>query len=539
MEVNKMDSLLMLFVVATMGVDAGTNLFDDAWTTGSLYSINDVVSKLGDFASIAISVVGFGIVIFSILKNAMSGLYVVNPTFWDKVDELKNQTVDLAKSGIEGAARAVPGKGNAAAQKLGGFLTFLLELVPNVRALTDFDDGAEVDKKQYFTKSLLLLVAQIFIGMLIFFGYPAKIANWVGSGATYALNAVLTNVDPVQVIAKFSDSFTVYTLSTDGTQDPWEQNINKMASSMVSAVGTKYNDMSKDVTQDVALNIEAKLLDDWKADSIRDILGASEGYQYSINTAIQTVAPSVSSAYKQVGSIYQAQATNGTFSFKYWISAKEFIGDHSRKVGDNDYMVWTVTATPVAIANVSDAGVIVFANMNTTSTERNTTLTYTINGFTVGNGDTDIKGAVGRVITVTTVASDGTAMSSYNATIQTASVNNTSNATPMLSFSTSDKSKLNNEINGVNGSEKCAYLKLSLVGDWSKVVKDSAGKASTTVRITEIRLTPGSSSRIEYGLSTWTDITDKTTGTGVKTLTSDTLKRGSVKDATGTVTPAE
>ena len=320
-----MDSLLMLFVVATMGTDAGTNLFDEAWTTGNLYSINWFTSKLGGFAGIVISVVGFGIVIFSILKNAMSGLYVVNPAFWDKVDELKTQAVGGIKSGIDSAVSAVPGKGNAVAGKLGGLLTFLLGLVPNIRALTDFEDGAEVDKKQYFTKSILLLIAQIFIGMLIFFGYPAKIANWIGSGATYAINAVITNVDPVQVVAKFSDSFTTYTLATDGTQDPWEKNINKMAGSMVSAVGTKYNDMSKDVTQDVALNIEAKLLDDWKGDSIRDVLGASEGYQYSVSTSIQTVAPSVSSAYKQVGPIYQAQATNGTFSFKYWISAKDLI----------------------------------------------------------------------------------------------------------------------------------------------------------------------------------------------------------------------
>ena len=30
---------------------------------------------------------------------------------------------------------------------------------------------------------------------MIFLGYPAKIAEWIGSGATYAIAAIINNVD--------------------------------------------------------------------------------------------------------------------------------------------------------------------------------------------------------------------------------------------------------------------------------------------------------------------------------------------------------
>ena len=187
----------MKFILLTGDINAGQDLFSKAWTEGNLYEIQGFVSKLGSFACMLISIVGFGIVIFSILKNAMSGLYVVNPTFWDRVDDIKQQAISGMQSTIQEAAGSVNGKGNYAAQKVGGIFTFLLGLIPNIKALTDFDDGVPVDKKQYFMKSIPLLIAQIFIGMMIFFGYPAKIAEWLGNGATYAIAAVIKNVDQI------------------------------------------------------------------------------------------------------------------------------------------------------------------------------------------------------------------------------------------------------------------------------------------------------------------------------------------------------
>lgn len=513
-----------MYPLLLTATSASQDLFSEAWTEGNLYAIDGIVDKLGTFSCWVISIVGFGIVIFSILKNAMSGLYVVNPNFWDRVDEIKGQMVSGASSAIQGAAGAVPGNGNAAAQKLGGILTFMLGLIPNIKSLTDFDDGAPVDKKQYFMKSIPLLVAQIFIGMLIFFGYPAKIANWIGSGATYALSAVINNVDPVQVVSKVSDSFTVYTLSTDGSQDPWEQNINSMSSEMVSAMATKYNDMDKSNVQNVAYVIEQNLLSSFDNDTIRTVLGANDGYVYSITATIQTSAAQVSSSYQDVGNgVMMAQATNGTISYKYWVQASSILtSNHTTKLGADDYMVWSITATPVAVANISSANVIICGGISTVPTVGDGAFTLTINGITVGSEDNDVKGTLGKVVTVSAIQSDGTVSDTFNATLQTASVTSASGATPLLSFSSSDRTRLSSAMNS------CAYLKVSLVGDWSKTVKSSDGKSTTTVRVTEFRLSSGTTTAT-YLLSTWTDVT-ASTSQGVGSLTAETLKKSSMSE---------
>lgn len=511
----------MNWIMLAASVDAGKDLFSEAWTEGNLYSINGIVEKLGTFSCWVISIVGFGIVIFSILKNAMSGLYVVNPNFWDKVDAVKSQAV----SGVSGTIQQATG-GNAAAQKLGGLFIFLLGLIPNIRALTDFDDGAPVDKKQYFMKSIPLLVAQIFIGMLIFFGYPAKIANWIGSGATYALSAVINNVDPVQVVSKVSDSFTVYNLSTDGSQDPWEQNINKMTSEMISSMATKYNDMDKSNVQNVAYVIEQKLLAAFDNDNTRKVLGANEGYVYSISATIQTSPAQVSSSYSDIGNgVMQAQATNGTFSYKYWIQSSSILtSEHTTKLGADDYMVWSITATPVAVANISTANLIICGGIGTVPTASTGSFTLPINGITVGDQASDVKGTLGRVVTVSAVDNSGTVIATFNATLQTASVQQSSGANPLLSFSSSDRTRLDEAMK--NGT--FSHLKVSLVGDWSKTVQSSDGKSSTTVRVTEFRLKAGVSTA-SYLLSTWSDV-NEATNTGVTALSSDTLKKSKMSE---------
>lgn len=519
-----------LYPILLTAVTANQDLFSTEWTEGNLYSINGIVDKLGTFSCWVISIVGFGIVIFSILKNAFSGLYVVNPNFWDKVDDVKCQALGYKNGqatggGIAGTITQMTGNGNVAAQKLGGLFTFLLSIVPNVKALTDFEDDAPVDKKQYFMRSIPLLVAQIFIGMLIFFGYPAKIANWIGSGATYALSAVINNVDPVQLVSKVSDSFTVYNLSTDGSQDPLEQNINTMTSDMVSTMATKYSDMDKSNVQNIAYLLEQNLLNAFDSEGAKRVLGADEGYVISSSALIQTSTPSVSASYGDIGNgVYQAMATNGTVSFKYWISASSILdSNYTTKLGSDDYFVWTVTATPVAVADISTANVIVCGGISTVPEVSGSNFSLTIKGITVGSDNSDIKGSLGKVVTVSAIDSTGNTLKTFNATLQTASVSQKSGATPLLTFSSSDRENLQTALSSAS------YLKVSLVGDWSKTVTSTDGRSTTTVRITEFRLNP-SATTATYLLSTWTDV-DLTTSTGVDNLTASTLKQSAMNES--------
>lgn len=499
-----------MFGILLTATGAGQDLFSEAWTEGNLYQISDIVSALGSFCCTIISIVGFGIVIFSILKNAMSGLYVVNPTFWDKVDDIKAQAVN----GVSGTVNELVGKtnGNYAAQKVGGLFTFLLGLIPNIKALTDFDDGVPVDKKQYFMKSIPLLIAQIFIGMLIFFGYPAKIAEWIGNGATYAVSAIINNVDPVEVVANASEKFTVYNLATDGSQLPLEQVVNKMASEAVSVVKTRYSDIKKQPMQETAYDIENQLLSAFtEADSVVSmVLGASEGYNISVTSTAQSSVPTVSSAYRPTNpgsSVYYAQATNGTYSFKFWIQCQS-LPTGVPDVASTDYLVWTVTATPTAVSNTSTANLIACAGIKAQATAATgaSTASFTIQGVYFGKDNGCIQGTLGQNCTVEAIDSTGTVQSTWTAKIESATVSSSA-STAVLTFAQSEK------INVANALNAGQYLRVSLPGSWSYSVTNTSNNSTLTLRVSELRLVKDGTTLTGL-LSTWTDI-DASTSAGV------------------------
>lgn len=507
-----------------LSADASTDLFSNEWTVGNLFEIQGLVNILGHVAVVVISAVGFGIVIFSILKNAISGLYVVNPPFWDRVDELKKDAVE----GTQGLIQDTIGKSNnIAAKKLGGALTTLLGFIPNIKALTDFDDsdGEVVDKKQYFVKSIPLLVAQIFIGTLIFMGYPTKIASWVGQGGTYAIDAVLNNVDPVTTVQKISDGIVVYSLASDNSQDPYEQNVNAFTKQILKVVQSKYTDMKKESTQNTALIIEQIVDEAFSGDETRDVLGVDEGYNITSSAIYQTVSPEHSSSFKQLKeNLFVSQANNGAITYRFFVNGTD-LQTGSTMESSGDWFVLSVNATPEAVTNSSSASLIAFGGISSKATIENakdgSRIKLPITGLTFGSGanESEVRGTLGKTLNVDVVEiSSGEIKETFQVSMQSAAVGVTSGATASLYFNAGDKERLQECLTSGN------YFKVNLVGDWSKDVKD--GTTTTTLRVQELRLIPGSSD-VSYALTTWTDVDMKTdkgaTGLGSAFLKKTTL----------------
>lgn len=511
-----------MFILAT----AGQNLFSEQWTEGNLYEIQPIVNVLSQVSVWVISIVGFGIVIFSILKNALSGLYVINPNVWDKVDEIKNQAVAGVTSTIQQGVSAYNGRGSAVAQKLGGVATFLLSLIPNVKALTDFEDGAPVDKKQYFMRSIPLLVFQIFIGMFIFFGYPSKIANWIGSAGTYMVDAMINNVDPVEVIQGVSDKITVYNLATDGSPLPFDKVVNDATTKMLSVVQTRYRDMQKEPTQETAYALERYIQTALSKGSAESVLGAEEGYDINIVCTPTSGVPALADAFKYVSQdasypCVRAQAVNGTIQYKTWINANN-LPTGSTKVGSEDYFVWTITATPVSVSKTSSASMIICAGYNATPTmSTGKTTNIRLKGITIGNGEGDLRGTPGP-ISVDIVDSTGTTIASTSALLQTTNINQTNGATAVLVFDEAQWNSIKDPIG------KSAYLRVSLSGTWSIEAKQDSSSSAITASVNELRLTTSANSAT-YALNIWDDFDDtKTTG---RDTPYQALKAGSLADS--------
>lgn len=350
------------------------DLFADAWTEGNLNSINWLTSNLGSFAGMIISAVGFCIVIFSILKNAISGLYVVNPNLWDKVDELKKASAGEWNHGnvsggwiqnASGSANLGNDKANAAFAKIGGAAGFLIALLPNVRELTDFQEGEDIDKKQYFTKSIIAMIFQIFIGVLIFFGYPTQFASWVGSFGTAAIDMVITNVDPIATLNMVADKTSnLQWIYAEAEKPSYHYYVREGAQSAYTSVVGVNNDMQAGPRQ-----LLANELENWLAESCMsymETIGASDGYQTSVASAYVTQAPVIPDGATPISVIngggYSTTSKSGTVTIKVWRSVGSF-NTGSTEVGQTDYVAVTYTCSKTALKVTST----VYANAHFTT----------------------------------------------------------------------------------------------------------------------------------------------------------------------------
>lgn len=220
------------------------SLFNIQWSKGNLGSINFIVQWLSWASVVLISIVGFGIVIFSIGKNALAGLYAVSPKLWDRVDEIKKANIS-----------AKQGSGNQLINILGSIPTILCKALPNVKAMTEFDDE-QISPKVYFMKSLPILCLQIFVGVFIFFGYPSQVANTVSKFGTGVLDVVFANVDPTAWISKLPGEISVVNYVTKGSKVPFDTNVLKVSQTFQASLASNVSGITADSLESCSLQFE-------------------------------------------------------------------------------------------------------------------------------------------------------------------------------------------------------------------------------------------------------------------------------------------
>lgn len=348
--VQNMDGILRLssFLMEAFSLSA-TNLFQDDWVRGNLYEIADITNILGPAACWIISLVGFMIVIISISKNALSGLYCVWPDFWDKVDEVQTQIADGVNSSFAALGSATP-RGGAAVTKIGSFLSFLIGHFPNVKALTDFN-GVEtslVDKKQYFMRSLPLMVAQIFIGMFIFFGKPADVANFIGQAGIKGVDIVLANIDPIETVKHLSDKFADLQLATDDSKVPFDKVVNGVTRDVVSSISSQHSDLKKNTRQEVAGTVEGIIQNKFAPHS--DIIGAEQGWNISYKAAYNTTQPAnpTGSGWNDAGNgVYINKSSSGIMAYRIFIPVSQV--NTGKQIDPVDNVMVTITCVPEAV----------------------------------------------------------------------------------------------------------------------------------------------------------------------------------------------
>lgn len=346
-------------------------LFDEDYTVGQEGLISGLKDKAGVITCYVISAIGFIIVAAAIIKNALAGLYLAYPKLWDKVHMVREQMENGLKTASQGGEKW---------KKVGGsIMMILISILPDVKDATEFgqDENGQnsatssFEKKQWLLKAIPEFLALVMIGMLIFYGYPTKLANWVGSTGRFALDALFDNVDPVQFTKNVFDGIATYELATDSATSSSERNINAITRSAVKQIYTRYSDMHSQPLQQTATLLEQDILHDFACVvDLSTLLEEPDGMTVSYAVQLTATTPNINAAFTDVvvqdgatlsGNMKCAISNSGVKQYKYWVPASKY-PTGSTKVGDTDYILITVNATPKSQTIVNSAKVTYMTN---------------------------------------------------------------------------------------------------------------------------------------------------------------------------------
>lgn len=380
------------------------NLFQPEWSQGNLDTIPWLVGILSTVACTFISIIGFGIVIFSIMKNALAGLYAVSPKLWDRVDEIKKANV---------SARSTEG-GNQLINILGSIPTMLCKLLPNIKAMTEFEDE-QITPKVYFMKSLPLLCAQIFVGVFIFFGYPAQFANKVQEFGTGVIDIVFANVDPLAWAERLPGEMTSYDFVTKGSDIDFDKNILEISQAATKTLVGYRTEILKSARQDCAYAIESWALSAFSSSDIISYMSDRDTWTMSASASYSPY--SYADKALEGGGTWPKLAVeaDGTAVSYQTEVAVDTLPTGSKDAGSGAYVVVTLTFTKNSVDGSSaHAGVPLTATLYVPNNM------ITVNG--TGTGTISIKNLSGVKLkgsTVTVYNADGTASQSGTANMVT------------------------------------------------------------------------------------------------------------------------
>lgn len=310
------------------------DLLNLQWFSGDVGGqMAPVIEFFGLIFSCVITLVGFCIVGSSILKNSMHGLYASSPKFWDRVYEVKT-------------AQAKNESGNKVMKLIGTITSFLLSLLPNIKALTDFENS-KMDAKHYFMKAIPAMCVVIFIGVFIYLGYPMQVAGKFSQFGTFAFDMVMDNMDPEAMVEAIPADLAFLKYQTDNAATDEDKAANKIAREAASsAIGTltANGEMTKEARQATALQIESQVLQLTNGDYAQYC--DTERYRMTVTAAVsQTGARTFS---RQRGSA----DSDGVVVFNDGIDMSILPTGVTFDVS-NWYLYWTVTFTPKALKQVS------------------------------------------------------------------------------------------------------------------------------------------------------------------------------------------
>lgn len=313
----------------------GNNLFNSEYTSGDLQKIAPFV-RIGQVVSVwIISIIGFGIVISTVIKQAMHGLYATNTKLWDRVDEVHRTKV------AEGLGKIKAG-GNELTNMLGFLQSFIFAMLPNVKAVTEFD-GDTTDVRTFFTKSLPISCLYMFVGVFIFYGYTTKFGEKVSQFGTTLIDNYFLRIDPIAWAEKIPGKVARVSFATDGSQLDFDKHVNQVSKKAYQTLQTLLPDITKEKQPDVAKAVET-----WVIDCLSQEPQAqcdSEAWEMSFTSTTSRGEPDLSYVHNK------ASKDGHTITYAYAVPVSMFDTGSVQSAVDTDYLRINLTFTEKAKTN--------------------------------------------------------------------------------------------------------------------------------------------------------------------------------------------
>ena len=240
--------------------DAIQDILLDGRFQGALDSISVITEFVDIWFIRIISVVAFFIISAALLKNACAGAYVANSKFWDKVADAHQKTEAISLASVKGYFQGGQGVMNT---NVGSLKDFLLGIIPNIKAFTDFDD-ADIEPKAYFMKAIPQMLACVIIGIFIYNGYYRDTAATVGQMGSVVIERTLGSVNPESFINTIFNSTSWPDFPWDAKESVEAEVKLAIANELKGLVISNYNDISSSeqkmqVVQNIVTQIQEKL----------------------------------------------------------------------------------------------------------------------------------------------------------------------------------------------------------------------------------------------------------------------------------------
>ena len=309
--------------------DAISDIMEGDRFRGAMSSIKWLTDLIDHYFIQIISVVSFFIISAALLKNVCAGAYCANSKFWDKVDDAHKKTEAITLASVKGYFQGGQGVMNTSA---GGIRDFILGIIPNIKAFTDFED-ADIEPKAYFMKAIPQMIACVMIGVFIYNGYYRDTASKVGDMGAVVIEKTLNSVDPESLVnAVFNmTSWPDFAWKGDTSLDG-KANL-KIAESFKSLVASNFGDVDSSEDKAYVVNQITNFVDDLDIASITST--APEGYVYKISGVSSYVA--AGDAQSEALRPISGEQGKSDLVFLCKQSMSTFVGATTQMTTDNQY----------------------------------------------------------------------------------------------------------------------------------------------------------------------------------------------------------